>query len=128
VAFHESGIPFAGSRVLLVKLDDNTIANAVADGHFKTKAQSPQYAVSMGAELVYRAKTVLLLANGARKTESVARSLLGEVTPDIPISYGQTYAAQGGELIYVLDRVAAEGLAADRGALKKRGVILKNLV
>ena len=128
VAFHESGIPFAGSRVLLVRLDDNTIANAVADGHFKTKAQSPQYAVSMGAELVYRAKTVLLLANGARKTESVARSLLGEVTPDIPISYGQTYAAQGGELIYVLDRVAAEGLAADRGALKKRGVILKNLV
>lgn len=128
VAFHESGIPFAGSRVLLVKLDDNTIANAVADGHFKTKSQSPQYAVSMGAELVYRAKTVLLLANGARKTESVARSLLGEVTPDIPISYGQTYAAQGGELIYVLDRVAAEGLAADRGALKKRGVILKNLV
>ena len=128
VAFHESGIPFAGSRVLLVRLDDNTIANAVADGHFKTKAQSPQYAVSMGAELVYRAKTVLLLANGARKTESVARSLLGEVTPEIPISYGQTYAAQGGELIYVLDRVAAEGLAADRGALKRRGVILKNLV
>jgi len=127
VAFHESGIPFAGSRVLLVKLDDNTIANAVADGHFKTKAQSPQYAVSMGAELVYRAKTVLLLANGARKTESVARSLLGEVTPDIPISYGQKYAARGGELIYVLDRVAAGDLLASQGELKRRGVVLKNL-
>jgi glucosamine-6-phosphate deaminase len=37
VAFHESGIPFAGSSVLLVKLDDNTIANAVADGHFRRK-------------------------------------------------------------------------------------------
>lgn len=127
VAFHESGIPFQDSRVLLVKLDDNTIANAVADGHFKTRAQSPQYAVSMGAELVYRAKTVLLLANGARKTESVTRSLLGEVTPDIPISWGQKYAEQGGELIYVLDRVAAEGLAAKRGELKRRGVVLKNL-
>jgi len=127
VAFHESGIPFAGSRVLLVKLDDNTIANAVADGHFKTKAQSPQYAVSMGAELVYRAKTVLLLANGARKTESVARSLLGEVTPDIPISYGQKYATRGGELIYVLDRVAAGDLLASQGELKRRGVVLKNL-
>jgi glucosamine-6-phosphate deaminase len=126
VAFHESGIPFAGSRVLLVKLDDNTIANAVADGHFKTKSQSPQYAVSMGAELVYRAKTVLLLANGARKTESVARSLLGEVTPDIPISYGQKYAARGGELIYVLDRVAAGDLLASQGELKRRGVALKN--
>ncbi len=126
VAFHESGIPFAGSRVLLVRLDDNTIANAVADGHFKTRAQSPQYAVSMGAELVYRAKTVLLLANGARKTESVARSLLGEVTPDIPISYGQKYAARGGELIYVLDRVAAGDLLASQGELKRRGVALKN--
>lgn len=127
VAFHESGIPFQGSRVLLVRLDDNTIANAVADGHFKTRAQSPQYAVSMGAELVYRAKTVLLLACGARKTESVTQSLLGEVTPDIPISRGQQYARQGGELIYVLDRVAAEGLADNRGELKKRGVVLKNL-
>ncbi|HQI24224.1 MAG TPA: 6-phosphogluconolactonase, partial [Smithella sp.] len=63
VAFHESGIPFQGSSMLLVKLDDNTIANAVADGHFKTKADSPQYAISMGAELVYKAKTVVLVAN-----------------------------------------------------------------
>ncbi|NLA40200.1 MAG: 6-phosphogluconolactonase [Smithella sp.] len=127
VAFHESGIPFAGSRVLLVRLDDNTIANAVADGHFKTRVQSPQYAISMGAELVYRAKTVLLLACGARKTESVARSLLGEVTPEIPISYGQKYAARGGELIYVLDRIAAGELLAGRKELKRRGVLLKNL-
>ncbi|MCK4390017.1 MAG: 6-phosphogluconolactonase, partial [Desulfobacterales bacterium] len=34
VAFHESGIPFNGSKVILVKLDDNTVANAVTDGHF----------------------------------------------------------------------------------------------
>jgi glucosamine-6-phosphate deaminase len=127
VAFHESGIPFKGSTVLLVKLDDNTIANAVADGHFKTKADSPQYAVSMGAELVYQARTVLLLANGKRKTESVTRSLLGEVTPEIPISYGQIYARQGGELIYVLDRVAAEGLLANPKEVKDRGIVLKNM-
>lgn len=127
VAFHESGIPFKGSSVLLVKLDDNTIANAVADGHFKTRSASPQYAISMGAELVYQARTVLLLANGPRKTESVAQSLLGEVTPEIPISYGQQYARQGGELIYVLDRVAAEGLLANPKELKKRGIALKNM-
>ncbi len=127
VAFHESGIPFKGSKVLLVKLDDNTIANAVADGHFRTRKDSPQYAISMGAELVYKARTVVLLASGARKKESVTRSLLGDVTPQIPISYGQQYAKQGGELIYVLDHVAAQGLLAKPEELENRGIFLKNL-
>ena len=127
VAFHESGIPFKGSSMLLVKLDDNTIANAVADGHFSKKSDSPQYAVSMGAELVYQAKTVLLVANGARKTESVTQSLLGDATPEIPISYGQQYAGQGGELIYVLDRIAAEGLLLNEKKLKERSIVLKNV-
>ena len=48
VAFHESGIPFADSRVLLVRLDDNTVANAVSDGHFASLEESPRYAISMG--------------------------------------------------------------------------------
>jgi glucosamine-6-phosphate deaminase len=41
VAFHESGIPFKGSSVMLVRLDDNTVANAVADGHFLSEKQLP---------------------------------------------------------------------------------------
>ncbi|MDL2210487.1 6-phosphogluconolactonase [Desulfovibrio sp. OttesenSCG-928-O18] len=122
VAFHESGIPFEESAVMLVKLDDNTVANAVTDGHFATIAESPCYAISMGAELVYRAKTVVLLANGERKTESVARSLLDAPTPEVPISYGQTYAANGGELCYVLDAVAARELLAARAILGKKGI------
>jgi glucosamine-6-phosphate deaminase len=127
VAFHESGIPFKGSSVMLVKLDDNTVANAVADGHFATKKESPNYAVSMGAELVYKAKAVILLANGERKVEPVTLSLLGDPTPDIPISYGQTYAARGGELIYVLDRIAARDLLANRKALVGKGMKIKEL-
>ena len=95
VAFHESGIPFEGNRVLLVKLDDNTVENAVRDGHFPSIEESPRYAISMGAELVYEAPTVVLLANGSRKTGPVAESVLGEVTCDVPISYGQKYAADG---------------------------------
>ena len=122
VAFHESGIPFKKSSVMLVKLDDNTVANAVADGHFASVKESPCYAVSMGAELVYQAKTVVLLANGERKIESVARSLLDKPTPEVPISYGQTYAAKGGELYYVLDRVAARDVLAARPVLEKKGI------
>lgn len=122
VAFHESGIPFKGSNVLLVKLDDNTVANAVADGHFTTRKDSPQYAVSMGAELVYKAKTVMLLANGERKLEPITRSILDGPSAEIPISYGQIYSERGGNLIYVLDRIAGRDLLAGRQALKARGI------
>ncbi len=125
VAFHESGIPFKGSRVMLVKLDANTITNAVTDGHFANVGDSPHYALSMGAELVYQAKTVLLMANGERKVEAVTRSLLGDVTPAVPISYGQRYATKGGRLVYVLDQIAARGLLANSGQLKKKNVTLE---
>ncbi len=126
VAFHESGIPFKGSSVMLVKLDDNTIKNSVADGHFPSIKDCPNYAISMGAELVYQARNVILLANGERKVESVARSLLGEVTPDVPISYGQKYAAAGGTLIYVLDKIAGRELLANKGALKVKKITIED--
>lgn len=48
VAFHESGISLKGGKVMLVKLDDNTVANPVADGHFPSEKESPRYAVTMG--------------------------------------------------------------------------------
>lgn len=127
VAFHESGIPFKNGQVLLVKLDDNTIANAVADGHFTSKKESPHYAVSMGAELVYQAKTVILLANGERKVRPVAESLLGEVTPDIPISYGQVYAKKGGNLVYILDKIAAKELLSHEDVLKEKKIEIKTV-
>ena len=125
VAFHESGIPFRNSRVLLIKLDENTVANAVADGHFPSKKETPRYAISMGVELVYRARTVVLLANGERKVGPVAESLLGEVTPEVPISYGQVYAERGGNLIYVVDRIAARELLACKDVLKERKIKIK---
>ncbi len=128
VAFHESGIPIAGSKVMLVKLDENTVANAVSDGHFPSKNECPRYAISMGAQLVYKAKTVVLLASGKRKTEPVADSLLGEPTPDVPISYGQKYAEKGGNLIYVIDRHAGRQLLNNRKVLIRKGIRVQNLL
>lgn len=127
VGFHESGIPFAGSRVMLVRLDDNTVANAVADRHFSSEKESPRYAVTMGAELIYQARKVLLLACGERKVEPVAESLLGDPTPDVPISYGQLYSQKGGNLVYVLDEIAARELLASQKILRKKGVKLSLL-
>jgi glucosamine-6-phosphate deaminase len=125
VAFHESGIPFKNSQVLLVRLDDNTVANAVADGHFTSKKEAPHYAVSMGAELVYQAGTVVLLANGERKVGPIAESLLGEVTPDVPISYGQVYAKRGGHLVYVLDKIAGRELLTRKDVLKGKKIEIR---
>ena len=127
VAFHESGIPFKGSKVMLVKLDDNTVANAVADGHFPSEKKCPRYAVTMGAELVYKAKMVLLLASGKRKIKSVAESLIGDPTPDVPISYGQKYSERGGNLIYVVDKVVGQGLIDNRKVLKQKGIKIVTL-
>lgn len=121
VAFHECGIPFEGNRMLLVKLDDSTVSNAVADGHFSSIEESPRYAISMGAELVYEASAVVLVANGSRKTGPVAESVLGEVTPEVPISYGQKYAARGGNLTYVLDEAAGAELLARRAEVEAKG-------
>jgi glucosamine-6-phosphate deaminase len=126
VAFHESGIPFKQSSVMLVKLDDNTIKNSVMDGHFPSVKDCPNYAITMGAELVYQARNVLLLANGERKVESVTRSLLGDVTPEVPISYGQRYADKGGNLIYVLDNIAGRDLLVHKDALKVKNIALKD--
>jgi glucosamine-6-phosphate deaminase len=81
----------------------------------------------MGAELVYKAKNVVLLANGERKIESVTRSLLEKVTSEIPISYGQKYAEKGGNLIYVIDKVAGRELLAKKDHLVKRGIDVEDL-
>ena len=110
VAFHESGIPFDAGPVMLVKLDDNTVENAVADGQFESTSECPRYAISMGARLVFQARTVVLLANGERKTGPVTEAVLGEITCDVPSSYGQTMVERGGTLVYVLDEAAAAEL------------------
>ncbi len=122
VGFHEAGIPFEGNRMLLVKLDDNTVGNAVNDGHFSTREESPQYAVSMGAELVYQAKTVLLLANGKRKADAVADALLMDPDCSVPISYGHCLAGNGGRMIFVLDQLAASNIMDKADQLRERGI------
>jgi glucosamine-6-phosphate deaminase len=122
VAFHESGIPFEGSKVMLIKLDKNTVTNAVIDGQFNSENECPRYAISMGAELVFSAKTVLLLANGERKTNSVTESLLNVPTPDVPISYGQIYSEKAGNLIYILDKIAGRELLANKKKLEQKGI------
>jgi len=69
----------------------------------------------------------VLLASGKRKVSSVAESLLGDPTPDAPISYGQIYAKEGGTLIYVVDKIVGKPLLANRKALKQKDIRIRNL-
>lgn len=125
IGFHECGIPLE-ERMLLVKLDENTIQNAVKDGHFKSIEEAPHYAVSMGAGLVYEAPMILLLANGERKREAIANSLLGPVTPDLPISFSLAYAKKG-RMIYVVDELAAKDVLGKESALSSKEIYLSDL-
>ncbi|MBN1610738.1 MAG: 6-phosphogluconolactonase [Polyangiaceae bacterium] len=127
IGFHEAGIPFEGNRMLLVQLDANTVDNAVRDGHFATQEQSPRYAVSMGTTLIFEARTVMLLANGTRKSETLLRALLEEPDCTVPVSYGQRYAQQGGKLICVLDKAAAAGVLANADAIRRRGARIQDM-
>jgi len=126
VGFHEAGIPFEDNPMLLVKLDDNTMANAVTDGHFAAEEEYPLYAVSMGASLIYKARTVLLVANGKRKADAVAEALLMDPDCSVPISYGHVLAKQGGRMIFVLDRQAAAKVIDQADRLRDRGIELED--
>lgn len=127
VGFHEAGIPFDEEEMLLVRLDENTIENAIADGHFADRESSPRFAISMSAPLVYRAKKVLMVANGPRKSEPVAHSLWTEPDPAVPISYGWLAAREGREVIYVIDLAAAGGVRERADEIRRRGVEIEDV-
>jgi glucosamine-6-phosphate deaminase len=126
VGFHEAGVPFEGNRVILIKLDENTISNAVIDGHFSSREECPLYAISMGAELVYKARTVLLLATGKRKVDAVADALLMQPDCSVPISYGHKLAQSGGRMIFVIDKLAAAKILEKADQIRKRGIELED--
>ena len=128
IAFHESGIPFR-HKMFLVHLHESTIRNAVEDGHFKSTAEAPYYAMTMGAAGVAELSDhVLLLASGERKTEPVARSLLGSITPDVPISVLQMYIGNPRKYAtYIIDETAAAGILRKEKALAEKGITLRDV-
>lgn len=127
VGFHEAGIPFEDNNMLLVKLDEGTIAHAVEDGHFASREDSPLYAISMGVSLIYKARTVMLLANGERKADVLARAFCEEVGPAVPFSYSQAYAKQGGQLVGIIDKQAARGVLERAKEIQRRGAEIEDV-
>ncbi len=127
VAFHEAGIPFELSGLLLVELDRVTREHAVADGYFAGLDECPHYALTMSLRLVFEAREVVLLAAGRRKTGAITQSLLNEPSARMPISYAQLYAQSGGVVTFVVDEIAAEGLLTAPRQVERRGIRLADL-
>lgn len=123
VGFHEAGIPLS-EEMLLVKLDESTVENAVEDGHFESVEMAPRFAVSMGAGLAFRARQILLLASGERKVEIMRKCLVDGFDENVPVSGIWNYA---GECVVVIDEVVARGLEGRWEELRERGLRVEDV-
>ncbi len=67
----------------------------------------PHFAITMGIGTILEARSILMIVNGAKKADVVAKCLEGPVTSQITSSAIQLYS---GKATVVLDREAASKL------------------
>ena len=92
------------SRTRIVRLEESTRrANA---GDFPQGAVLPTHAVTMGISTILEARSIVLLAIGAGKADSLARAFDGPVGPACPASFLQLH----GDVTVVCDAAAASRL------------------
>ena len=83
IGFNEPDEDFSPATHL-VNLTANTLdANA---RFFSSVEEVPTQAITMGVGTIMRAKSVLLIANGAQKKEIIQKTISGAVTPQVPAS------------------------------------------
>jgi glucosamine-6-phosphate deaminase len=109
IGFNEPGSPL-DSRTRVEKLtqqtlDDNYEAFYKAAGI--PREQMPDRAITMGIGTILEARSLIMLANGSRKSAIVAQALEGPVTTDVTASALQLFS---GQATIVLDLKAAAGL------------------
>lgn len=100
IGFNEPGSDFS-SNTRLVDLHPLTRSDAASD--FGSLDKVPHQAISIGIDTILKAKRILLLALGERKSEIMNKALFGEVSSEVPASVLQTVP----HVEYVLDHEAA---------------------
>lgn len=102
IGFNEPGSsPTSRTRVV-----DLTPSTRAANG-LDRMADGPRQAVTMGLGTILEARSIVLVATGAHKAETVARAVAGPVDPSCPASVLQQHP----RCQVVLDASAAAGLA-----------------
>lgn len=103
IAFNEPGSSLA-SRTRMKTLDEQTIKDNAR--FFKSEAEVPRYAITMGVGTILEAKELLLIANGKKKADVCAEFIEGPITSQITASALQLHP----KAIVVLDEEAASKL------------------
>lgn len=108
-AFNEPGSSFT-SRTRIQQLAVETIDDNYEGFYRKagiSKEAMPHFAVTVGIGTILESRHVLMLANGAKKADIVAKALAGPVTTKITASAIQTHT---GKVTVILDQAAASKL------------------
>ncbi|MGI5879129.1 MAG: glucosamine-6-phosphate deaminase [Syntrophomonadaceae bacterium] len=108
-AFNEPGASLA-SRTRIEALARQTLDDNYEAFYKKTgisREQMPHFAITMGIGTILESKSILMIVNGVKKAEVVAKCLEGPVTSQITSSAIQLYS---GKATVVLDREAASKL------------------
>lgn len=88
IAFNEPGSSL-GSRTRLKTLTKQTIEDNAR--FFKNLDEVPRFAITMGVGTIMEAREILLVANGAKKAEIVARAIEGPITAQVSASVLQLH-------------------------------------
>ena len=100
IGFNEPGTSFE-ETTHVVDLQESTIkANA---RFFENEEDVPRQAISMGIASIMGAKSIVLMAYGESKAESIKGMVEGEVTEDMPASILQKHA----DVVVIADEAAA---------------------
>ena len=88
IGFYEPDLKFEATTHM-VKLDEETIAANAR--FFKSAAEVPRFALSMGIKNIMYARKIVLLASGEEKAEAIYRTVYGKITPVTPASILQLH-------------------------------------
>ncbi|HOP72564.1 glucosamine-6-phosphate deaminase [Thermoclostridium caenicola] len=108
-AFNEPGSSLA-SRTRVEALTKQTLDDNYELFYCKAgipREQMPHFAITMGIGTILEARNILMIANGRRKADVVAKAIEGPVTSQITASAIQLFS---GGITVVLDREAASKL------------------
>lgn len=108
-AFNEPGSSLA-SRTRIQALTRQTLDDNYESFYKKAgiaRAQMPHFAITMGIGTILEAKNIIMIANGVKKADVVAKSIEGPVTSQITASAIQLHS---GGITVVLDKDAASKL------------------
>ena len=103
IGFNEPGSA-SRSFTRLVTLDKKTRRDASKD--FKSIDNVPRKAITMGVGTIFKSKKIFLLAWGEKKSEIIAKSIEGPITPLIPATFLQNHP----EAVIVIDEPASQDL------------------